>query len=207
MFQNKHRTHDYQDFTQAAKYLRDTIKQADKQKWLEKDYAESFILKIREQRLLMEKSMKQFNADVDRIFKDLMKTLTLRKEAIKREILERFEPELAKLREQEDRWIEKEAVTKKILEASTFQQDEPLLLLSSTVLNGLDLIKEELKTVKYTRYFDLDTRFKIDFSDVKKTVYEVSKSKVIVEVDCEDIGGLFDGLIRLSPGVPLELKC
>lgn len=165
---------------------------------LKKEYSEGNILEIREYSLRLEKYKNETVKKIDDAFKKLINLLKDRKANLSNEILEKFGDEKEKVLFEEERWIEKQDISERLLNLLSDKNPVNLLINSKYVMEGIRTLNEKLEFKEIKVYNDLDTS--LNFSK------EINKQEVNISLGVEDICSYFSEYIQIKNPKVLEYK-
>jgi hypothetical protein len=170
-----HQKHDILALKDASMYIRNNINTEIKKGnihktnpgMLKKEFCETHLLEIREYNLRVEKYKSDTIKKIDEAFKEIIKTLKLRKNELISEVLEKFKTEKEKIAKEEDKWTNKQDTSEKLLGIMNDRDDRNILVNSKHVLDGLKSLNEDLSFKEIKVYNNLDTTLYIERLDDK----------------------------------------
>lgn len=146
----------------AAIYIRDNLARAVKKGYLKKEHCESHLLEIREYNLRVDKYKNETVKKIEEAFRGIINSLKQRKEEIISELIERFSEEKEKIVSQEKAWNDKQLISEKILGLMNDNDDKNIILNSSFIMEGLNMLNERLEFKEIKICNDIDTSLYID---------------------------------------------
>jgi hypothetical protein len=148
-----HLKHDILELKAGVDYLRESISEEQSKGTLKKEFTESNLLDIREYSLRLEKYKNDTIKFINECFKNLITILKKRKNDKINEAIDKFNFEKESIINEENRWIEKQEISEKILSLMADKDETNLLLNSKVVLEGIRKLNEEL-TYKTSKIYN-----------------------------------------------------
>ena len=198
MFGN-HKKHDILSLKQGAMYLRKAIDEQIFRGVFKKEYCETKLLKIKENRLLMEKAKSETIQTIEECFKGIIQTLIIRKNYIIQEILEKFDIEKQKMENADNDWGVKQDISEKLLDFFEEKNDSYILANSKFIMEGLRKLNENIN------FNELDVYNNIDNSLIIKTMDQNGEEEV-KEFSIDDLIEAFSEYITIGKPNLLQYK-
>ena len=198
MFGN-HKKHDVLSLKQGAMYLRKAIDEQIFRGVFKKEYCETKLLKIKENRLLMEKAKSETIQTIEECFKGIIQTLIIRKNYIIQEILEKFDIEKQKMENADNDWGVKQDISEKLLDFFDEKNDSYILANSKFIMEGLRKLNEPIS------FNELDVYNNIDNSLIINTVNQNGEEEN-KEFAMEDLLEAFSEYITIGKPNLLQYK-
>jgi B-box zinc finger len=151
---------------QAARLIREKIDKANKSGKLGPDYAERFLLDIRDSRIKVQKAKTTVTNQVEETFKSIIRTLKQRRNEIEDLIHQHFNQEFQTIDNDEHTWEEKQLLGKKLLEFSNSPADEALLTSSHIILSAIDVLNEQMQFKSLNLLTSIDFTVKHEENDI-----------------------------------------
>ncbi len=198
MFGN-HKKHDILSLKQGAMYLRKAIDEQIFRGVFKKEYCETKLLKIKENRLLMEKAKSETIQTIEECFKGIIQTLIIRKNYIIQEILEKFDIEKQKMENADNDWGVKQDISEKLLDFFEEKNDSYIIANSKFIMEGLRKLNENIN------FNELDVYNNIDNSLIIKTIDQNGEEEV-KEFSIDDLIEAFSEYITIGKPNLLQYK-
>ena len=163
MFSN-HKKHDVLSLKQGAMYLRKAIDEQIFRGVFKKEFCETKMLKIKENRLLMEKAKAETIQKIEECFRGIIQALIARKNVLIQEILQKFDIEKQKIENADNDWGVKQDICEKLLDFFDEKNDSYILANSKFIMEGLRKLNEPIS------FNELDVYNNIDNSLIINTV-------------------------------------
>lgn len=168
-----HLKHDILELQAGVDYLRESISEEQSKGTLKKEFTESNLLDIREYSLRLEKYKNDTIKFINESFKNLITILKKRKNDKINEAIDKFNFEKESIINEENKWIEKQEISEKILSLMADKDETNLLLNSRVVLEGIRKLNEDLTFKTSKIYNNIDSSI----------VIENEKSSIILNYD------------------------
>ena len=158
-----HKKHDVLSLKQGAMYLRKAIDEQIFRGVFKKEFCETKILKIKENRLLMEKAKAETIQKIEEVFKGIIQTLILRKNYIIEEILKKFDFEKEKIDKADDDWGVKQDISEKLMDFFNEKNDGYILANSKFIMEGLRKLNEPINFHELDVYNNIESSLIINY--------------------------------------------
>lgn len=153
-----HRKHDVLSLEQGIKMIREQMLHVMNRRILDKDFTENKILRIRENKLLMEKYREDTVKKIEEIFKGMTRQLKIRKILMMEKVNDKFMEELKKIEQAEVYWTDKQKVSEKIV-AMKDKSDTAILANTKVIVNGVKSLKSIPNFQPLKVYDNINTNF------------------------------------------------
>ena len=161
---------------QAARLIREKIDKTNKAGKLGPDYAERFLLDIRDSKIKVQKAQTSVITQLEESFKNIIRTLKTRRNEIEDSVSTHFLQEVETIENDEKTWEEKQLLGKKLLEYSNSPNDEALLTNSFSILAAIDSLNEQMQ------FKTLNLLTSIDFA-IKNDKFEIGFSELLLMLE------------------------
>ena len=198
MFGN-HKKHDVLSLKQGAMYLRKAIDEQIFRGVFKKEFCETKMLKIKENRLLMEKAKAETIQKIEECFRGIIQALIARKNVLIQEILQKFDVEKQKIENADNDWGVKQDISEKLLDFFDEKNDSYILANSKFIMEGLRKLNEPIS------FNELDVYNNIDNSLVINTVNQNGEEEN-KEFAMEDLLEAFSEYITIGKPNLLQYK-
>lgn len=135
---------------------------------------------------------------IDETFKKIINLLKQRKANLSDEILEKFGEEKDKILFEEEKWVEKQDISERLIGLLSDKTPENLLLNSKYIMEGIRTLNEKLEFKEIKVYNDLDIT--LNFSK------EANKQEIGVSLSVDDICSYFAEYININKPNVLDYK-
>ena len=198
MFGN-HKKHDVLSLKQGAMYLRKAIDEQIFRGVFKKEFCETKMLKIKENRLLMEKAKAETIQKIEECFRGIIQALIARKNVLIQEILQKFDVEKQKIENADNDWGVKQDISEKLLDFFDEKNDSYILANSKFIMEGLRKLNEPIS------FNELDVYNNIDNSLIINTVNQNGEEEN-KEFAMEDLLEAFSEYITIGKPNLLQYK-
>ena len=198
MFGN-HKKHDVLSLKQGAMYLRKAIDEQIFRGVFKKEFCETKMLKIKENRLLMEKAKAETIQKIEECFRGIIQALIARKNVLIQEILQKFDIEKQKIENADNDWGVKQDISEKLLDFFDEKNDSYILANSKFIMEGLRKLNEPIS------FNELDVYNNIDNSLIIKTIDQNGEEEV-KEFSIDDLIEAFSEYITIGKPNLLQYK-
>ena len=198
MFGN-HKKHDVLSLKQGAMYLRKAIDEQIFRGVFKKEFCETKMLKIKENRLLMEKAKAETIQKIEECFRGIIQALIARKNVLIQEILQKFDIEKQKIENADNDWGVKQDISEKLLDFFDEKNDSYILANSKFIMEGLRKLNEPIS------FNELDVYNNIDNSLIIKTMDQNGEEEV-KEFSIDDLIEAFSEYITIGKPNLLQYK-
>ena len=198
MFGN-HKKHDVLSLKQGAMYLRKAIDEQIFRGVFKKEFCETKMLKIKENRLLMEKAKAETIQKIEECFRGIIQALIARKNVLIQEILQKFDVEKQKIENADNDWGVKQDICEKLLDFFDEKNDSYILANSKFIMEGLRKLNEPIS------FNELDVYNNIDNSLIINTVNQNGEEEN-KEFAMEDLLEAFSEYITIGKPNLLQYK-
>lgn len=198
MFGN-HKKHDILSLKQGAMYLRKAIDEQIFRGVFKKEYCETKLLKIKENRLLMEKAKAETIQKIEECFRGIIQALIARKNVLIQEILQKFDIEKQKIENADNDWGVKQDISEKLMDFFNEKNDSYILANSKFIMEGLRKLNENIN------FNELDVYNNIDNSLIIKTMDQNGEEEV-KEFSIDDLIEAFSEYITIGKPNLLQYK-
>ena len=198
MFGN-HKKHDVLSLKQGAMYLRKAIDEQIFRGVFKKEFCETKMLKIKENRLLMEKAKAETIQQIEECFRGIIQALIARKNVLIQEILQKFDIEKQKIENADNDWGVKQDISEKLLDFFDEKNDSYILANSKFIMEGLRKLNEPIS------FNELDVYNNIDNSLIINTVNQNGEEEN-KEFAMEDLLEAFSEYITIGKPNLLQYK-
>jgi hypothetical protein len=198
MFGN-HKKHDVLSLKQGAMYLRKAIDEQIFRGVFKKEFCETKMLKIKENRLLMEKAKAETIQKIEECFRGIIQALIARKNVLIQEILQKFDIEKQKIENADNDWGVKQDISEKLLDFFDEKNDSYILANSKFIMEGLRKLNEPIS------FNELDVYNNIDNSLIINTVNQNGEEEN-KEFAMEDLLEAFSEYITIGKPNLLQYK-
>jgi len=150
---------------EAARELRAKIDEAARNGMFKVDKTESVLLDIRQTKLHCEEGKARVLKEVDETFNTLIKKLKDRKTEVIREIEEHYDGQFAMIKEEEQKWTEKQDISVDLLQLAKGVDDNVLVVKANDIYGGLDNINQPLVYHNTQILSTMDTNLKVHMKE------------------------------------------
>lgn len=157
-----HSSHSFISLSKVVCNLREQIKQEVKSGKLDKNFTDRRLLEIKETKVQLNNYTNSLIERIEKVFSDLKKEIKMRKESLNSFILNSYNANIEILKDEENKWREKEKTAKQILNLSMQTKDETLFESFDYIVKGLKDLNENVHLKKLKVLFDFENTSKIN---------------------------------------------
>ena len=179
-----HLKHDIVHLEEGGGYLRQSIKQNADKGLLNKEFAETRLLEIREYGLRLERLRNETIKLIENSFNEIISVIKKRKTVLMTEIIDYFSEEKQKVNADEKKWIDNQKIAEKIVALAKDSNDAKILLNSKFITDSLKELenKPEFRETKLLNVVDsslhLDEEVTLSYEEI---LYYLSQYMTILE--------------------------